>query len=95
MMFKEIFDIYCENYVEHVSTICPQNAEFCYIITAGPRLSTQTLHIHTVDHLIFQCKRLQNEREILKSSELKVDKRPVSKSELINENMKQFIGYIN
>ena len=56
MMFGKIFDIYCENYVEHVSavclqnyvehvsTVCLQNAEFCYIITFGSRLSTQTRH---------------------------------------------------
>jgi len=51
--------------------------------------------IQTADHLIFQCKRLKNEREILKSSVLKVGKWPVSKSELTNGNLKQFIRYIN
>jgi uncharacterized protein YlxP (DUF503 family) len=51
--------------------------------------------IQTVDHLIFQCKRLKNEREILKNSVLKVGKLPVSKSELTNRNLKQFIRYIN
>jgi len=51
--------------------------------------------IQTVDHLIFQCKRLKNEREILKSSVLKVGKWPVSKSELTNRNLKQYIRYIN
>jgi hypothetical protein len=51
--------------------------------------------IQTVDHLIFQCKRLKNEREILKSSALKIGKWPVSKSELTNGNLKQFIRYIN
>jgi hypothetical protein len=45
--------------------------------------------IQTVDHLTFQCKRLKNEREILKSSVLKVGKWPVSKSELTNGNLKQ------
>jgi hypothetical protein len=30
--------------------------------------------IQTVDHLVFQCKRLKNEKEILKSSVLKVGK---------------------
>jgi len=49
----------------------------------------------TVDHLIFQCKRLKNEREILKSSVLKVGKWPISKSELTNGNLKQFIRYTN
>jgi hypothetical protein len=42
-----------------------------------------------------QCKRLRNERAILKSSVLKVGKWPVSKSELTNRNLKQFIKYIN
>jgi hypothetical protein len=44
--------------------------------------------IHTVDHLIFQCKRLRYERAILKSSALKQDKWPVSKSEISNRNLK-------
>jgi hypothetical protein len=51
--------------------------------------------IQTVDHLIFQCRRLKNEREILKNSVLKAGNWPVSKSELTNRNPKQFIGYIN
>jgi hypothetical protein len=51
--------------------------------------------IQTVDHLIFQCKRLKKEREILKNSALKAGNWPVSKSELTNRNPKQFIGYIN
>jgi len=34
----------------------------------------------TVDQLIFQCKRLKNEREILKKSVLKAGNWPVSKS---------------
>jgi len=49
----------------------------------------------TVDHQIFQCKRLKNEREILKNSVLKVGNWPVSKSELTNRNMKQLIRNIN
>jgi hypothetical protein len=49
----------------------------------------------TVDRLIFQCKRLKNEREILKSSVLKVGKWPIGKSELTNGNLKQIIGYTN
>jgi hypothetical protein len=51
--------------------------------------------IQTVDHLIFQCKRLKNEREILKNNVLKIGKWPVSKSELTDSNLKQFIRYIN
>jgi len=48
-----------------------------------------------VDHLIFQCKRLKNERETLKNSVLKVDNWPASKSELTNRNLKRLIIYIN
>jgi hypothetical protein len=51
--------------------------------------------IQRVDHLILQCRRLRNERAILKSSVLKEDKWPVSKIELTNRNLKQFINYIN
>jgi hypothetical protein len=51
--------------------------------------------IQTVDHLIFQCNRLKSERETLKTSVLKVGNWPVSKSELTNRYLKQFIGYIN
>jgi len=51
--------------------------------------------IQTVDHLIFQCKRLSNEREILKSSVLKVGKWSVSKRELTNGNLKQSLRHIN
>ena len=49
----------------------------------------------TADRLIFQCKRLKKEREILKHSVLKVGNWPVSKSELMNKNLKQLINYIN
>jgi len=49
----------------------------------------------TVDHLIFQCERLKNERDILKNSVLKKGNWPLSISELINRNFKQFIRYIN
>jgi hypothetical protein len=38
----------------------------------------------TVEHLIFQCKRLKNEREKLKNSVLRVGNWPLSKSELTN-----------
>jgi len=51
--------------------------------------------MQTVHHLIFQCKRLKKEREILKNSVLKVGNWPVSKSELTNKNLKQLISYIN
>ena len=51
--------------------------------------------IQTVEHLIFQCKKLKNERAILKSSLTKVGKWPVNKSELTGGNLKQFIRYVN
>jgi hypothetical protein len=52
--------------------------------------------IQTVDHLIFQCRSIKNEREILKNSLLKAGNWPVSKSELTYRNLlKHFIGYIN
>jgi hypothetical protein len=51
--------------------------------------------IQTVDHLIFQCNRLKNERVILKNSVLKEGNWPASRSELTNRNLKQFIRYIN
>jgi len=49
----------------------------------------------TIDHLIFQCKRLKKERVILKNSVLKEGIQPVSKSELTNRNLKQLIRNIN
>jgi len=51
--------------------------------------------IQTIDHLIFQCEKLKYERGMLKNSVLKAGNWPVSKSELINKNLKQFIRYIN
>ena len=51
--------------------------------------------IQTVDHLIFQCKRLKKEREILKNSVLKAGNWPVNKSELTNKNLNQLIRHIN
>jgi hypothetical protein len=51
--------------------------------------------IQTVDHLIFQCEKLKCEREILKNSGLKAGNWPIRKSELVNNNLKQLICYIN
>jgi hypothetical protein len=51
--------------------------------------------IRTTDHLIYQCEKLKHERGILKSSVLQTGNWPISKSELINKNLKQLIRYIN
>ena len=51
--------------------------------------------IQTTEHLIFQCEKLKYERGILKNSVLKAGNWPISKSELVNKNMKQLIRYIN
>jgi len=48
-----------------------------------------------VDLLIFQYKRLKNEREILKKSVLKVGNWPVSKCDPPNRHLKQLIRYMN
>ena len=48
-----------------------------------------------LDHLIFQCNRLKNDREILKKSVLKEGNCPTSKSDLTDRNLQQFIIYIN
>ena len=55
----------------------------------------QKVGIQRVDHLIFQCSRLKNEREILKNSLLKEGSWPACKSELTNRNLKQFIRHTN
>jgi hypothetical protein len=51
--------------------------------------------IQTVGRVIFQCNRLKNERESLKTRVLKVGNWPVSKIELTNRYLKNFIKYIN
>ena len=48
---------------------------------------------HGVDHLIFQCERLKNKRDILKKSVIKKDNWPLSKSELMYRNFIHFIRY--
>ena len=50
--------------------------------------------IQTVDRLIFQRNRLKNERGTLKTGILKVGNWSVSKIELTNRYLKQFIKYI-
>jgi hypothetical protein len=41
MLFKETVAVYCENYTEHINTLCWQNAEFSvlklvvHVVTTG------------------------------------------------------------
>ena len=51
--------------------------------------------IQTTEHLIFQYEKLKYVRGMLKNSVLKAGNWPISKSKLINKNLKQFIRYIN
>jgi hypothetical protein len=51
--------------------------------------------IQTIDHFIFQCEKLKYERGMMNNSVLKAGNWPISKSELVNKNLKQFIRCIN
>jgi hypothetical protein len=35
MLFGETVAVYCENHMEHIDTLCGQNAEFYYIKAGG------------------------------------------------------------
>jgi hypothetical protein len=35
MLFGETVAVYCENRMEHINTLCGQNAEFWYVKTGG------------------------------------------------------------
>jgi hypothetical protein len=48
-----------------------------------------------VDHLIYDCTKLQREREKLISSISKQDNWPVNKSDLVNRHIKHFIQFAN
>jgi len=48
-----------------------------------------------VDHLIYECKKLQKEREALISYIAKQDAWPKENSELVNKYIKQFIQFTN
>jgi len=45
-------------------------------------------NIQTIDHSLFQCDKLKYERGMTKNSVLKAGNWPISKSELVNKNMK-------
>ena len=79
-----IFFTHCHSYI------------YIYILKIIGSLDCPCKHsIQTVDHLIFQCNRLKNETETLKTGVLKVGNWPMSKSEITNRYLKQFIRYIN
>jgi len=49
----------------------------------------------TVDHLLYQCSKLNNEREKLIAYISKEDNWPVKKNELVNKYLKQFTNFTN
>ena len=49
----------------------------------------------TVDHLLYDCSKLNNEREKLIAYISKEDNWPVKKSELVNKYLKEFISFAN
>jgi hypothetical protein len=36
MLFRETVALYCENYTEHINSLCGQNAQFQYVKAGGP-----------------------------------------------------------
>ena len=48
-----------------------------------------------IDHLIFECKLLNNERNTLKQSILKTNDWPTSKRDLIKRHIKEFMKFTN
>jgi hypothetical protein len=49
----------------------------------------------TVEHVIYDCIKLQNEREELISSISKLDKWPVNKCDLVKKHIKPFMKFVN
>jgi hypothetical protein len=49
----------------------------------------------TVEHLLFDCTALQNERERLIGKIAKQDNWPVNKYQLVNEHIKHFLQFTN
>jgi hypothetical protein len=41
MLFRETVAVYCENHMEHTTTLCGQNAQFPNLVTCGTKLSTK------------------------------------------------------
>jgi hypothetical protein len=49
----------------------------------------------TVEHLLYDCIKLQRERESLIRNASNQDKWPVNKSDLVNKHLKHFIQFVN
>ena len=63
-------------------------------ITDSPKCPCETGN-QTVDHLIYECQRLQKGREAHTRSITKQDVWPRGKSDLVNNYIKQFTQFIN
>jgi hypothetical protein len=48
-----------------------------------------------VEHLLYDCIKLQRERENLIRNASNQDKWPVNKSDLVNKHLKHFIQFVN
>ena len=48
-----------------------------------------------MDHLIYECPKLQTEREVLVRNTVKQETWPSEKSELVNKYIKYFAQFIN
>jgi hypothetical protein len=49
----------------------------------------------TIDHLLFDCTVIQNERELLIGKISKQDNWPISKNQLVNKHIKHFLQFTN
>jgi hypothetical protein len=50
MLFRETVAVYCENYMEHINTLCGQSAKFRYVKTADTSETTKRsngYNVHT------------------------------------------------
>jgi hypothetical protein len=65
-----------------------------YKILDSPMCSCRSKE-QTVDHILFDCKLLEQERDILKAAVLWSENWPVSKNQLINKYNKNFNIFTN
>jgi hypothetical protein len=65
-----------------------------HILIKSPKCPCNGGH-QTVDHLIYDCNKLQSERKKLINSVSKQDNWPVNKSDLVNKYIKQFTQFAN